>query len=170
MFYLYALLLHMRFPLDRGIKKPHPQRNPSLKDEDKPAIVLPPCFTRPSRRRASTGTAIPRSNNGNPPPQPYRVFRGSVQSSKAIFRRASRIPLAPSGTRFAVFRAVLSFSSLFACIGFIIALRHLPVKRAKAAAVSNRRGFFLTVRSPQVGSAAPRQARQDIHTCRQTRC
>lgn len=38
---------------------------------------------------------------------------GSVQDSKAIFRRTLRIPLASSGTRFAVLRRVLSFSLPF---------------------------------------------------------
>ena len=31
----------------------------SVSLEDKTVTVLPPCFTRPSRRRVSAGTAIP---------------------------------------------------------------------------------------------------------------
>ena len=79
--------------------------------------------------RTSAGTAIPRPCNGSPPPQPYRILCGSVRGSKAIFRRALRIPLAPSGIRFAVLHRVLSFSLPMIRYGFIIAFSRRAVNR-----------------------------------------
>ena len=61
-----------------------------------------------------------------------------------------RTPLAPSGTRFAVFRAVLSFSLPVTL--FIIASPLSPVKRAKAADGTPPAAFLFYCLLPSCGA------------------
>ena len=103
-------------PIGKGNKKPPPlQWHAShCKDGGRTCRVTTLLYAPLAGVRLSGYGSIPSipDNGGILPPQPCPQT-GSVRSSKTIFRRALRVPLSPSGTRFGVPHRVLFSSSHF---------------------------------------------------------
>lgn len=83
-------------------KSSHPDGKNACQGRERSASVLPPCFAPPSQACASAGAeapVCPITAGKTAAALPEKA--GSVRSSEAIFRSAFRVPLSPSGTRFA---------------------------------------------------------------------
>ena len=119
----------MRFPLDRGIKKPHPSETFRSRTRTR----LSPCYHLASRapRGGASQRVLPYPDpvTGIPRRSLTAFFCGSVRGSKAIFR--ARLPHPARTVRDSLCRISRRTFLFIACNGIIIAPCFLPVKRAK---------------------------------------